>query len=143
MSSEWKIVKKEDKSFRRKLEDRARFIARDEDIWDSSAISAVEREIALTIEQIEHLKEVNKESKQSLSASECSVCTDILNLEPRPLQYFDNNLKERNNLKTKVLKIDEQRRKLSSEGNDKLRVLQDRLLFLMNRLEELRTENEH
>lgn len=129
--------------FRESLENKARSFTKDLNgrIWDSSIPNVIKREIALTLNQIDNLVMLYEKLNKKLLKLETYVNTDILHLKPRPHNYINNKRKERSNLKKRLLKIEDERRRLSLDQEEKLQALHDRLLSLVNKLEQISPEN--
>lgn len=102
--------------------------------WDGQVLSALEREIALTIEQIDGCRHANEQVRRRLLRLECAIDTRLMGLAlgVRP-GYEPPESSEQRRLREQLLKIDEERRRLFLEEQVVLRPLQDRLLVLVNR----------
>src|SRR6266540_3645497 len=107
----------------------------------SPVSSIIKKDIALTLDQIEGLRNVHENIRKNLVRLECYIGTDLLGLKPKPHDYDNHHRSERNKLKDKLLKIEEERRRLSVEEEEKLQKLHEKLLSLMHKIEQLRLEN--
>ncbi len=105
--------------------------------------SIVEQEIALVVNHIDRLRTVHKNLHRSLLQIECYVDTEIIQREPREPVYVDYRLAERDRLRNRLFKIEEERRKLAVAHEDKIQTLHDRLLSLMQRQSQLTPHNGH
>ena len=125
------------------LEDRAREIAKGlNGLTNSYSVSSIIiKDIALTLDHIEGLKKVHENIRKNLVRLECYIGTDLLQLEPKPHDYDNHNRSDRNTLKGRLLKIEEERRKLSVEEEEKLQKLHEKLLSLLHKIEQLRLKN--
>jgi len=106
-------------------------------IWDNSIPSMVRREIALTTDQIKRLRDQHDKQFRRLLRVECAVDTDLMQLqqhEPRQPLYHPP---EREKLKQRLFDIERERRGLNQKLEKETRGLEDRLLSLVNRCEQL------
>jgi hypothetical protein len=141
MASNWLRKKEKKKSgVAESLEERARIILAGSEftLRDSAIPSELEREIALTLEHIDGVRNLHNDLRGRLSRLERYVDTDMLQLEPRPQDRVDWHRNERNSLKRRLEWIEEQRLKLSKEEAAKLEELHKKLLSLLERLTVLR-----
>ncbi len=105
--------------------------------WDISIPSMIRREIALAVDQTNRLKELHKEQLNRLLRIECYVDTDLMQLEQRVPRYIPHHFPEKEKLRKRLLEIEAERRKLALRLEEKNRSLEDRLLTLINRHEQL------
>ena len=105
--------------------------------WDKSIPSIVRREIALTIDQIKRLKERHEEQFRRLLKLECYVGTDLMQLEQRIPRYVPYHFPEKEKFKQRLFEIEKERRNLSLKLEEKTQGLEDRLLSLINKHEQL------
>ena len=105
--------------------------------WDKSIPSIVRREIALTVDQIKRLKERHEEQFRHLLRIECYIGTDIKQLEQRIPRYTPYHFPEKEKFKQRLFEIDKERRDLSLRLEEKTQGLEDKLLSLVNRCEQL------
>lgn len=110
---------------------------------DASTTSFLEQEIALTLEQLERAKELHQEQLTRIIRSETYVDTDLIKLDSYHLRQFTNRHRVRDNLKTKLLKLDMERRTLISLHEDKATKFQSRLLTLLQQHARLAPKNGH
>ena len=127
-------------SFRKDLEAKARELAKDHqrDAWDSSILPVIEREIVLTLDHIDRMREIGKQLSRSLLRSECYVGTELIQMEQRTPRYSPYRFPEREKLQRRLLAIEQERRRLSVAEEEQLRALHDRLLSLLNKHAQLR-----
>jgi len=106
--------------------------------WDDSIPSMFRREIALTVDQIQRLRERHEEMFHSLLRLECYVDTDLMAMENRQQQYAAaDNFPEMEQLKQRLFDIEKERRNLSLKLEEKTQNLETRLLELINRHQQL------
>ena len=129
------LRKVERPTFAERLESNARRIVKDHwrDRSSSVATSTLERELALTVSQIDGVRRMHRQLRRDLGRIECYIDTEIIQREPRDPVYTDPRLPERDMLRARLLKIEHERRRLTLIENDKLRELQDRLLSLISK----------
>ena len=120
------------------LENRAQEIVARKAEPDTSPLSALEREIRLTLDQIERHRKLHANLRRSILRQECQLGTEIIQREPRPPVYVDDRLPERDRLRDRLRKLDRERRSLAVEEESGLQAFHDRLLTLVNRHEQTR-----
>jgi len=125
--------------FSKTLEEKARQLAANskDQYWDTSIPATISREIALTIDQINRQRESHKRQLRQLLQMECSVGTDLMELEQRIPRYALNHIPEKGKLKQKLFDIEKERRKLNLNLQEKIHSLEDRLLNLVNKHQQL------
>ena len=104
-----RIIEKEVRpSFINRLESRARTMTDrlERNSWDQSLSSGLERKIALTLNQVDCVRNVHKKLRLDLLRTECRIDTEIMQREPRDPVYEDPRLPERDMLKARLLKIE-------------------------------------
>ena len=138
------LSKKAKPTFGETLEEKARQLTGNtEREGETTVDSIVEQEIALVVNHIDRLRAVHKNLHRSLLQIECYVDTEIIQREPRDPVYVDYRLAERDRLRNRLFKIEEERRKLAVTHEDKIQTLRDRLLSLMQRHAQLTPHNGH
>ena len=125
--------------FAKTLEEKAEHLASvpKREQWDKSIPSIVRREIALTVDQIRRLKERHDEQFRRLLRLECYLDTDLMQLEQRQPRYIPYHFPEKEKLKQRLFEIEKERRNLSLRLEEKTQGLEDKLLALVNRHEQL------
>ncbi|MCK5601553.1 hypothetical protein KAR91_06790, partial [Candidatus Pacearchaeota archaeon] len=125
--------------FVKSLEEKAEFLASvpKREQWDNSIPSIVRREIALTVDQIKRLKEKHEEQFLRLLRTECYVNTDLTQLEQRIPRYAPYHFPEKEKFKQRLFEIEKERRNLSLKLEEKTQGLEDKLLSLINKHEQL------
>jgi DNA integrity scanning protein DisA with diadenylate cyclase activity len=97
----------------------------------------IRKEIALAIEQMDRLKELHKKQLYRLLQVECYVDTEIMQMEQRMPRYSSYRFPEREKLQRRLFALGQERRKLHIQHEEKTRSLEDRLLSLINKHEQL------
>jgi len=110
---------------------------------DPSTTSLLEQEIALTLEQLERSNELHQEQLTRIIRSETYVDTDLIKLDSYHLRLFVHRHKVRDNLKTKLLKLDMERRSLITSHEHQVTKLQSSLLTLLQQHSRLAPKNGH
>jgi len=125
--------------FAKTLEEKAESLASvpKQEQWDRSIPSILRREIALTVDQIKRLKERHEEQFDRLLKIECYVDTDLMKLEERIPRYAPYHFPEKEKFKQRLFEIEKERRKLSLRLEEKTQGLEEKLLSLVNRHEQL------
>lgn len=126
-------------NFRKSLEEKANELAAapKKKRWDKSIPSILQREIALTIDQIKHLKQNHDQQLHNLLLQQCSIGTDLLQLKQRIPRYMPYHFPEKEKLKQRLFDIEKERRTLNLRLEDKIQSLEDKLLSLINKHEQL------
>ena len=127
------------RSFGKDLEDIANELTAEQNIriWDNSIPSTLRREIALTVDQIKRLRDRHDEQFKRLLKLECYVDTDLIQMENRQPRYVPHHFPEKEKLKQRLFEIEKERRNLSLRLEDKTQSLEDRLLSLLNKHQQL------
>ncbi len=125
--------------FTKSLEEKAEFLASvpKQDQWDKTIPSIIRREIALTVDQIKRLKEKHEEQFLRLLRIECYVDTDLKQLEERIPRYASYHFPEKEKFKQRLFEIEKERRNLSLKLEEKTQGLEEKLLNLVNRHEQM------
>jgi len=96
-----------------------------------ATISFLEQEIGLTSEQLDKVRESHDQQLRGLLRAETYIDTDLMKLDSYHLRQFVHRHKVRDNLKTKLLKLDIERRTLITSHEDQESKLHLRLLSLL------------
>ncbi len=123
------------------LEEKANQLKRNLDKKDVSIPSIIKREIALTAEQIDRLQALHKDQLDEILQAECYVNTELMQMEQRTPRYSPYRFPEREKLQRRLLQIGAERRRLAARLEDKLQPLEDRLLSLINKHEQVSDED--
>lgn len=105
---------------------------------DASVLSTLEDELSLTLEHLDRIRGEHERVQHLLTESECDIGTDLLQLAARQGRYGEDRFEDREHLKGKLLRIQEERRRLDAAHAQRVEVLQTRLLTLVGRHELLR-----
>ena len=125
--------------FRKTLEDKANELAVECGMmqWDTSIPSMLRREIALTVDQMEQIKFLTKDQMRRLLRQECDINTDMKQYRQSIPWYTSARFPEEQTLQQRLFDIEKERRKLSTQYHDKRKTLEDRLLDLINKHEQI------
>ncbi|RKY12555.1 MAG: hypothetical protein DRP65_00850 [Planctomycetota bacterium] len=125
--------------FAKSLEEKASSIAAfpKKQLWDTTIPGMIRREISLTIDQIKRLKERHDEQFRRLLRLECYVDTDLMQMEQRQPRYMPYHFPEKEKLKQRLFDIEKDRRNLSLRLEEKTQGLEEKLLSLINKHEQL------
>lgn len=128
--------------FIKSLEDRAKELAADisRTRWDTSIPSMLRREIALTVEQMEQLKFLTRNQMRGLLRQECDIHTEIMQHKQGIPWYTQAHFPDEQAWQQRLFEIEKERRKLITQYHDKLKSLEDHLLSLINKHEQLDLE---
>ena len=127
------------KKFAKTLEEKANQLAAypQKQQWDDSISSMIRREITLTVEQIQRLRERHDEQFNRLLRVECYVDTELMQMEQRQPGYVPYHFPEKEKLKQRLFDIEKERRNLSIRLEDKTQSLEERLLSLINKHQQI------
>ena len=129
------------KKFTESLEKKARQLKAglEKDNWDLSLPSMLKREIALTVEQIDQSRKLRKEMLDSLQKNECEINTELIQMEDRTPKYSSQKFPEREKFMRSLLGLEVEQRRLNAQAREKIHSLENRLLGLMNKHEQIQT----
>ena len=121
-------------SFSQRLEERARALAdrSKREASRTAPTAGMEREIALTLDHLNRVREVHDDERHRLHRWEGTVNNELLQIEPRGPEYVDRHTLHRQILRSRLFKIDDERRQLNLHESKEVQGLQDRLLQLLN-----------
>lgn len=127
------------KKFKKNLETKARELVKalPKDSWDRSLPGTLKREIALTVAQINQLKKQHKKQLRKLLRIECDIITDLKQMRQQLPWYTENPDPQKDKLNQRLFDIEKERRSLSLRLEEKTQVLDDKLLSLINKHEQL------
>jgi len=125
--------------FKETLEERAQRLASgfDSRNWDNSIPSTIQREIGLTLDHITRQQMLHDQQMLRLLRIECYVDTDLMQLERRIPRYTPHHFPEKEKFKKRLFEIEKERRNLVLRLEDRKQTLEDKLLSLMNRHQQL------
>ena len=121
--------------FRKTLEDKANELAAERGVtkWDTSIPSMLQREIALAVDQLEQIKYLTKDQMRRLLRQECNINTEMKQHRQGIPWYTQVNFPEEQKLQQRLFDIEKERRQLTTQYHDKRKTLEDRLLDLINK----------
>ncbi len=126
------------------LEARCRRLVDSQRTETSDPSNLIEHEIALTMEQIDSVRSQEHQLENRLTEHEMDLKTRILNLKTPPLEYdWDRWAKRKqmtHQLETSLVRLEQQFQGLAVEREKRLHTLQDRLLALWNRREQVEVD---
>ena len=105
--------------------------------WDISIPASIRREIGLTLDHISRQKQLHDQQMLGLLRIECYVDTDLMQLEQRIPRYTPYHFPEKEKFKKRLFEIEKERRNLTLRLEEKKQALQDRLLSLINKHQQL------
>jgi hypothetical protein len=125
--------------FRNTLEEKANELAAERGMmqWNTSIPSMLRREIALTVDQLEQIKFLTKDQMRHLLRQECDINTSMKQFRQGIPWYTASRFPEEQKLKQRLFDIEKERRKLDIQYHDKRTTLEDRLLSLINKHEQI------
>ena len=98
----------------------------------ATAFSLLEQEIGLISEHLDRVRDIHKEQLRRIVRAECYVDSDLIKLQSYQPAVFLFRLKARDNLESKLLKLDMERRKLIASHEQEMMRLQEKLFSLMS-----------
>jgi hypothetical protein len=108
--------------------------------WDNSIPGMIGREIALTLDQLEQVKFLSRDQARRLLQQECAINTEIKEFHQSIPWYTSGRFPEEQKLKQRLFDIEKERRMLDQQYHEKRRNLEDRLLSLLNKHQQLDIE---
>lgn len=126
------------RAFRESLEGRARrLVASDRQNEGDDLAGRVNEEIALSLDHLDRERSLHERRLRSLLRVECYTDTELIQMEQRTPTYSPYRFPEREKLQRRLLRIEEERRRLAGEHEGKLQALHDRLLELLHKRAQL------
>ena len=123
------------------LEARCRRLVNSQSAETSDPASLIEHEIALTLEQIDAVRSHEQQLENRLTEREMDLKTRILNLKTPALEYDWDRWARRkqmtHQLETSLVRLEQLFQRLAVERETRLHTLQDRLMELWNRREQV------
>ena len=105
--------------------------------WDTSPVGIIDREIALTLEHMDRLKEVEEKQRINLLEMECAIDTEIMRMETRTPKYSDRRFPEWDKLQRQLQEVETERRNHLAMNERQRQAMEVKLLSLMNRRAQL------
>ncbi len=100
--------------------------------WDASSLAIVERDITLTLGQLEEIRTVHGRQRLRLLRLECYTDTELMQMEARTPRYSPYRFPEREKFQRRLLSIEQSRLRLELQEAEELRQLRGRLLYFLN-----------
>jgi hypothetical protein len=125
--------------FGKTLEDKANQLASERGVlqWETSIPAILRREIALTVEQLGQLRFLRQDQYRQLLRMECDINTEIMQHRQVIPRHAPPHFPEEQKLKQRLFDIEKEQRNLTIRHHDKKQTLEDRLLNLINKHEQL------
>ena len=126
-------------NFTRTLEEKARQLAggSNDRYWDTSIPATIRRELGLSLDHISRQKQLHERQLRRLLRIECYTDTDLIQLECRIPRYTPHHFPEKEKFKKRLFEIETERRNLTLRLEEKNQSLEDRLLNLLDKHEQL------
>lgn len=105
--------------------------------WDTSVPAITRREIALTLNQMDRAQELHEKQLRRLLRVECYVDTELMQMKERMPRYSPYWFPEKEKLHKRLIEIERERQNATLRLEERLRPLEDKLLGLVNRHEQL------
>ncbi|MCG8509085.1 MAG: hypothetical protein MI741_07630 [Rhodospirillales bacterium] len=96
--------------------------------------ATLEREVALTVGQLDRTREFHREMMGRLLQMEVYVDTELAIVEGSTIGYADSNPQKGQNLRDKLMRLEIERQRQMFIYEDKLQKLHERLMGQVNRL---------
>lgn len=125
------------------LEDKANQIIKNSsnNNWDSSIPAILKRDIALTTDQIDRLRQLHKMQVDELNKTESQIETELVQMEDRTPKYSPLRFPEREKLQKEIISLKGERRRHNLAHQDKLQNLHRNLLTAISRFEHISEMN--
>ena len=133
------IKQSRDRTFGERLEDRARALT---ELWDSSTISTIEREIVMTLNHIDNHRALQHKHRAELDRDHFYTYNE-LGRQKRETQYRPYRPNSIDTFRKKLWEIDKERRTIAKEHEKTMERMHDQLLALLNKKMTLQIENGH
>lgn len=100
--------------------------------WDDAPEMVLARQIALALDHLDRSRCLHESMLRQLLRIECYIDTELMQRAPRPHSYIDVYRPERDRLKDKLLRLEDERRRLALLHHDRTAQIFDRLLALVH-----------
>lgn len=100
---------------------------------ESGLIGVTEDEVALTVDQLDHWRTLEKQNLRSLLRVECYVATELVQMEQRTPTYSAHRFPEREKFQRRLADLEKERRVARVRFAEKRHDLEARLLGLLQR----------
>lgn len=91
----------------------------------------------MTVEQLEQIKFLTNDQIRRLLRQECDINTEIKQSRQSIPWYTSPHFPDEQTLRQRLFDIEKERRKLTTQYHDKRKTLEDRLLDLVNKHEQI------
>ena len=105
----------------------------EDDNGDFLITYSIVREVALVLDQLDSLRDLDENQRLSMIRIECYTNTELMQMEERTPRYSSHRFPEREKFQRHLLRIEQDRRRLADTTADRERHLHDRLLSLVER----------
>lgn len=105
--------------------------------WNTSPSSVIDREIALTLDHMDRMKDLEERQKKNLLDVECAIDTELMSMEARTPRYSDKRFPEWERFQRQLHQIESERRNMMAFHESQRQALEAKLLILMNRRAQL------
>lgn len=120
------------------LESRANVVARYLRSGDDPVLFGVECQLALVAHHLGAIRDRHQRNIRELAHTESRINTDIMRIQDVRYLHFLAKQRSVDNLKTKILNLDMERRRMQAVHDSDVQRLQDRLLVLLVEREHLK-----
>lgn len=137
------IEKKREPTFTERLEEKAkRIVSSSQKMASTNSVEAIMRsEIALTLSQINSVRNLHEKLRRNLLRLECYIDTEIMRRTPRLPAFIEHRIAERDMLRARLLTIEAERRRLAVVEEKELRELHGRLCSSLQKHSHIRFQN--
>ncbi len=97
---------------------------------DASPITGLERQISLSLDEIDHSLEVHKNISREITRSEAEINSELMQMEARTPRYSPYRFPEREKFQRQLHNLGQEKRRLSMTKHQQLRELYQRLWSL-------------
>ena len=104
-----------------------------DDDGELSVTGSLVREIALVLDQLDSLRDLDENQRLSMIRIECYTNTELMQMEERTPRYSPHRFPEREKFQRSLQRIEQERRRNADTAADRERHLHDRLLSLVER----------
>lgn len=97
---------------------------------DATPITGLERQISLSLDELEHSLEVHRNISLEIMRSEAALNTELIQMEERTPKYSPNRFPEREKFQRQLNNLGQEKRRLSMTKHQQLREIYERLWSL-------------
>lgn len=99
---------------------------------------AIEQSLALKVSELDAFRAVQAKQAKSLMDVECYTNTELMQMEARTPRYSPYRYPEREKLQRRLVKVEEERRRLSLVHHERLARIHEELLDLLQQRDQAR-----